>query len=94
MQFQRKNDLDMHFTSLEEAVKEYWRVSRCWNDHRRAVREEMSFAKAMKILRAVRNTAHTKSNPKVLRSAQKLIDAIVSKSENVGETIEIPTGTS
>ena len=57
----------------QNLIEQYWLVSRCWNDHKVAIANEMSSEKAIRLLQGVKNSG----SPSLRRRAAKLLDDII-----------------
>lgn len=72
--------------SVEELAVGYFEVCRCWNDHARSVRTNMSFEKASRILREVRDQAILQKNGRQLSAkAHNLLQDLIYKQDDEGQ---------
>lgn len=67
---------------MDKLLETYFQVSRCWNDERLAIKHKMTFARAVKLLRYVRDEARKEGFKSLAKRAEKLFHEIVSKQED------------
>jgi hypothetical protein len=64
---------------MDKLLEEYFLVSRCWNNEQLAVKEKMTFGRAMRILRHVKQEARKSGSRSLYRRADHLMHEIVRK---------------
>lgn len=64
---------------MSKLLDDYFLVSRCWNNEKLAIREKMTFGRAMRILRRVKEGARKQGLRSLYRRADHLMQEIVKK---------------
>lgn len=64
---------------MDKLLEDYFLVARCWNNEELAIREKMTFGRAVRLLRRIRDGAKKQGSRSLARKAEALMQEIVKK---------------